>query len=238
MGWRPHGGNYGHVPTEPIVEWKCVLAHVPRRGFSLTLVNAVTLTHLDGSPAERSATASMCTSPAAEFRHPHGCPLSSEELLRIAARIAMIDAVAADQFLQGSQLLEQCREADGQHAEAKRQAVLEPFRDVIQAYVAALYRTCGCPLYGYKSVRVKHFMEQFVLAHGWLPTVSTVSVGIPTIFSCVRPPVANIMSRSSLRRTIAPTGCYHWGAEIERITGVSRHELRPDLSRIFGGQRD
>jgi hypothetical protein len=24
--------------------------------------------------------------------------------------------------------------------------------------------------------------------------------------------------------------------EIERITGVSRHELRPDLSRIFGGQ--
>jgi DNA-binding transcriptional regulator YdaS (Cro superfamily) len=25
--------------------------------------------------------------------------------------------------------------------------------------------------------------------------------------------------------------------EIERITGVSRHELRPDLSRIFGGQR-
>jgi DNA-binding transcriptional regulator YdaS (Cro superfamily) len=25
--------------------------------------------------------------------------------------------------------------------------------------------------------------------------------------------------------------------EIERITGVSRHELRPDLSRIFGGPR-
>jgi len=25
--------------------------------------------------------------------------------------------------------------------------------------------------------------------------------------------------------------------EIERITGVSRHELRPDLSRIFGGGR-
>ena len=25
--------------------------------------------------------------------------------------------------------------------------------------------------------------------------------------------------------------------EIERITGVSRHELRPDLSRIFGGQQ-
>ena len=25
--------------------------------------------------------------------------------------------------------------------------------------------------------------------------------------------------------------------EIERITGVSRHDLRPDLSRIFGGQR-
>jgi DNA-binding transcriptional regulator YdaS (Cro superfamily) len=23
--------------------------------------------------------------------------------------------------------------------------------------------------------------------------------------------------------------------EIERITGVSRHELRPDLRRIFGG---
>jgi DNA-binding transcriptional regulator YdaS (Cro superfamily) len=26
--------------------------------------------------------------------------------------------------------------------------------------------------------------------------------------------------------------------QIERITGVSRHDLRPDLSRIFGGQRD
>ena len=25
--------------------------------------------------------------------------------------------------------------------------------------------------------------------------------------------------------------------EIERITGVSRHDLRPDLSRIFGCQR-
>jgi DNA-binding transcriptional regulator YdaS (Cro superfamily) len=25
--------------------------------------------------------------------------------------------------------------------------------------------------------------------------------------------------------------------EIERITGVSRHDLRPDLSRTFGGQR-
>ena len=25
--------------------------------------------------------------------------------------------------------------------------------------------------------------------------------------------------------------------EIERITGVSRHDLRPDLSRIFGGKR-
>jgi DNA-binding transcriptional regulator YdaS (Cro superfamily) len=25
--------------------------------------------------------------------------------------------------------------------------------------------------------------------------------------------------------------------EIERITGVSRHELRPDLSRIFGGKQ-
>jgi hypothetical protein len=25
--------------------------------------------------------------------------------------------------------------------------------------------------------------------------------------------------------------------EIERITGVSRHDLRPDLSRIFGGQQ-
>jgi DNA-binding transcriptional regulator YdaS (Cro superfamily) len=25
--------------------------------------------------------------------------------------------------------------------------------------------------------------------------------------------------------------------EIERITGVSRHDLRPDLSRIFGVQR-
>jgi DNA-binding transcriptional regulator YdaS (Cro superfamily) len=25
--------------------------------------------------------------------------------------------------------------------------------------------------------------------------------------------------------------------DIERITGVSRHELRPDLSRIFGVQR-
>jgi DNA-binding transcriptional regulator YdaS (Cro superfamily) len=25
--------------------------------------------------------------------------------------------------------------------------------------------------------------------------------------------------------------------EIERITGVSRHELGPDLSRIFGGTR-
>ena len=25
--------------------------------------------------------------------------------------------------------------------------------------------------------------------------------------------------------------------EIERLTGVSRHDLRPDLSRIFGEQR-
>ena len=25
--------------------------------------------------------------------------------------------------------------------------------------------------------------------------------------------------------------------ETERITGVSRHDLRPDLSRIFGGQQ-
>ena len=37
-------------------------------------------------------------------------------------------------------------------------------------------------------------------------------------------------------RIRARTRCYPRGAggEIERITGVSRHELRPDLSRIFG----
>jgi hypothetical protein len=176
MGWRPHDGDYGPVSTAPVVEWKCVLVRMPRRRFSLTLVNAVTGTHLDGSPAERLRDGVDVYAAAAELCRRHGCPLSNDDLPRIAGQIAKIDSVAADQFRQGPQLLEQRRkadrqreEADRQRAEAKRQAALEPFREAIQAYVAAL-TDVRMPLYGYKSVRVRNFMEGFVLRHGRLPT--------------------------------------------------------------------
>ena len=167
MGWRPHDGDYGRVLTAPVVEWKCVLSRHKGGGFMLTAFDAVTDEYLDGRPTKLRDGLEIYTAAAALAKR-MGYPLLSEELPRIAAQIGKIDTVAADQFRRGPQLLKQRQEAARQRAEAKRQAKLRPFRNAIDAYVATL---SDVPMqWGSPRVRVKRFMEQFVIAHGRFPS--------------------------------------------------------------------
>src|SRR6185312_10137316 len=85
MGWRPHDGYYGPVPTTPIPEWKCVLGRVLRRGFSPAVVDDVTGAHIDGSPAERLRDGVDVYVAAWRLCNRHDCPLSDKDLPRIAA---------------------------------------------------------------------------------------------------------------------------------------------------------
>jgi hypothetical protein len=193
MGWRPDRSNFAPIPIAPVIEWKCFLGRLGRRGFSLTAVNGVTGTHLEGSPSCELRDGVDVYIAAASLAKHHEYPLSTEDLPRIAAQIKKMDPVVASQFRLAPKILAQREKAEmrrekaeRQRAEAKRQAALRPFKKAIEAY---LQRVPGYRWYsGSTSTWVRRFMENYALTHGRLPSGrhSTGNYGPTHDFSDVR----------------------------------------------------
>jgi hypothetical protein len=100
--------------------------------------------------------------------------LGEDQLQGIAEELAFLDPSLAEEFRQGQKLLEQRLENERQVAASERESKLRAYRDIIDKYVERFsddpLRYPGGGAYGTRRNWVRHFIEDYVLAHGRLPT--------------------------------------------------------------------
>lgn len=103
-----------------------------------------------------------------------GYSLGQFYLPQIADEIAKINAVAADGFRCGPELLEKRTEAEDIKKAAEREASLLPFRETIDRYIVRFsdkpLRYPGGATCGTARAWAKRFIEDYVIANGRLPT--------------------------------------------------------------------
>lgn len=104
-----------------------------------------------------------------------GCEAVSTALEPVAAELERFGATLAAEFRNASSVLEQRDEDKRRAAEAGIQQTLTPYRPAIEAYVTRfsdekLYYPGSGYVYPSRRFWVRRFLEQYVLAHGKLPT--------------------------------------------------------------------
>lgn len=100
--------------------------------------------------------------------------LDDDDLPDIAETIAIHDARLADQFRNAPELIEQRDEAARLASQDARDTQLKPFRGTIDRYVLqfsdAPLRFPGGGSYGTRRGWMKRYIEDYVIAHGLLPS--------------------------------------------------------------------
>ena len=103
-----------------------------------------------------------------------GYSLEDVDLADVAENIATLDAVIADQFQRCPELLEERYEAEAKAAATEREAILLPYREIIDRYVLKIsdapLRYPGGASYGNPRGWITRFIEDYVVANGRLPT--------------------------------------------------------------------
>lgn len=104
-----------------------------------------------------------------------GYSLAADDLPAIAREIVVLDADVAEQFSNGPELAEERGEVKKKQFADEREAILHPYREIIDNYVLKfsddpLRYPGGMTTYGTRRGWAKLFIEDYVVANGRLPT--------------------------------------------------------------------
>jgi predicted DNA-binding protein YlxM (UPF0122 family) len=103
-----------------------------------------------------------------------GYCLEDFDLTEVAGNIEEFNATLADQFKRGEELLERRERAARKRAEIERTKKLDIFKKTIDEYVLRFsdtpLRYPGGGSYGTQRIWARHFIEQYILDNGQLPT--------------------------------------------------------------------